>query len=227
MTASDGNTRLIQTVGDEMALHLAVELTLSDAVEIGEEGTLSVTASLCNGSVQAGADPETLPVTETDGSGMTIGVDPKTNRVSCLLLFESPVRALQGEKTLVFSDFQLGGEPLEEPVHYISWKVENKAQILEMDLKTPAGEKVGTAVLTPFALRVKVFPLSAAGIEEDGKKNSYPELLMKDGSSASVSGSYGGGWGTGSAEIHIACSEALDLSQIQAVVLGECRAELP
>lgn len=223
---SDGNSRLLQVVGDGMTLYLAVEVTFGTEISLDPDPAGSV--YLYEGRLSEGSGPEaleTLAKAKTDGWSLeALSTDPEKHRVTYFIMVKSPEN-LEGEKTLALQ-FHDRGEPLPEPTHYVSWTVENTAESWEMEMKTPDGEKVGTVTLTPFTLRTTIYPVSAVGFESD-EILSKLQFLMKDGTTASVLGRSGGGSSSTSATVSIAFHIAQDLGKIQAVTLGECKAERP
>ena len=115
---------------------------------------------------------------------------------------------------------------MEEPEHYIIWTAKNEAEELVLELKDPAGETVGEVMLSPFSLRVDASQ-SALGLT--GEKLSEELRFLRNGTEEPVELALTYGNAPGGEEVAFAAafSQAQDLEQITAVLMGECRAELP
>lgn len=215
--ASDGKTRILQTVGDEMTLHVLVEVTFAGGID--PESVPMVSVELYEGL----PEEETAP-TELGKVNITtrrVETREATGENSALYYFalQGDEKVITGEKTLVLSEFRVEKEPLEEPAHFVSWKVENTAPFLEGEVKDPAGEKMGTVVLSPFGLRLEIR-------HQEGDERKI-RLLLKDGTAVPPSGASGGGLGGNFMNYSFLFSRVWDLEQIAGVQVGEYRAELP
>lgn len=177
-SANEGVTvEVKQTIGDGQTLYIAFDLIYPQGTDLSDQALAEATdpstytimdLTLAKGAVTDPAQAQEIPYASRGCQALQSG----DNTLSCIMDFQAKEGSLTGQEvSLIISNEALGGSN-----HVITWTVENQAVARQAELLAADGQGMGQAVLTPFALSIR---LNSQGI--DPNDPDQVRLLDADG----------------------------------------------
>lgn len=177
-SANEGVTvEVKQTIGDGQTLYIAFDLIYPQGTDLSDQALAEATdpstytimdLTLAKGAVTDPAQAQEIPYASRGCQALQSG----DNTLSCIMDFQAKEGSLTGQEvSLIISNEALRGSS-----HVITWTVENQAVARQAELLAADGQGMGQAVLTPFALSIR---LNSQGI--DPNDPDQVRLLDADG----------------------------------------------
>lgn len=177
-SANEGVTvEVKQTIGDGQTLYIAFDLIYPQGTDLSDQALAEAVdpttytfmdLTLAEGAVTDPAQAQEIPYASR-GCQALQSVD---NTLSCIMDFRAKDGSLIGQEvSLIISNEALG-----DSSHVITWTVENQADTRRAELLDADGQGMGQAILTPFALSIR---LNGQGI--DPNDPDQVRLLDADG----------------------------------------------
>ncbi|MDD2217734.1 MAG: hypothetical protein PHW03_04050 [Eubacteriales bacterium] len=235
-----------QTVGDAITMHIAFDITYAPDIDLD---TISFSYHLYNEKFTLPASIEGLhgeafekKAGELDSNHLMTGshfepfaFDRKSNTVSYLLSFNGDHASFtDGDLTLLFGDFATysdTGERISDypDLHTLSWRPQNEALILQLDILSDDGKPNGDILASPFSFVAKVYSDQYAAA---GQLHKPIEFIMRDGTVANIrdysspgtKSSYA--WAYTPRSIDFTFIKPLDTENVKAIKIGDLTFEV-